>query len=72
MPLTAGEKIKVILGRRNMTIAQLAAAVSTTRQNLTNKLSRDNLNEKELKDIANALSCDFDASFTMRDTGERI
>lgn len=72
MPLTAGEKIKVILGRRNMTIVQLAAAIDTTRQNLTNKLSRDNFNEKELKAIANVLGCDFDAAFTMRDTGERI
>lgn len=72
MPLTMGEKIKIILNRRNMTVAQLAEKTQQSRQNLSNKLSRDNFTEKELYIIANALDCSFEAVFTMNDTGEKI
>ena len=72
MPLTTGEKIKIILNRRNMTLAQLAEKTDQSRQNMSNKMSRDNFAEKELYDIAKALGCTFEASFTMIDTGEQI
>ena len=42
MPITIGEKIKIILGRRNMTLAQLAELTGQSRQNMSNKMSRDN------------------------------
>ena len=67
-----GEKIKIVLGRRNMTLAQLAEATGQSRQNMSNKMSRDNFSEKELYTIAKALNCTFSASFTMNDTGEEI
>ncbi len=72
MPLTMGEKIKIILGRRNMTLAQLATALGSSRQNLSNKMSRDNFSEKELYEIASALGCTFHAGFTINETGEEI
>ncbi len=72
MPLTMGEKIKIILSRRNMTLAQLAEALGQSRQNLSNKMSRDNFSEKELYEIASVLRCTYKASFTMEDTGEEI
>lgn len=72
MPLTMGEKIKVILNRRNMTLSQLAEKIGQSRQNLSNKMSRDNFSEKELYDIAKALDCSFEANFIMNDTGEKI
>ncbi len=72
MPLTMGEKIKVILNRRNMTLAQLSEKLGQSRQNLSNKMSRDNFTEKELHTIAEALDCSYKASFTMNDTGEEI
>lgn len=72
MPLSMGEKIKIVLGRRNMTLAQLAEATGQSRQNMSNKMSRDNFSEKELYIIAEALNCTFSASFTMNDTGEEI
>jgi len=70
MPLTMGEKIKIILNRRGMTLAQLAETLGQSRQNLSNKMSRDNFSEKELYEIAQALGCTYRASFTMSDTGE--
>ncbi len=72
MPLTMGEKIKVMLKRRNMTVAQLAEKTGQSRQNMSNKLTRDNFTEKELYIIATALDCTFEAGFVMNDTGEKV
>ena len=72
MTLSMGEKIKVVLGRRNMTLGELAEKTGQSRQNLSNKVSRDNFTEKDLRSIAEALNCTYAASFTMNDTGEVI
>ncbi len=72
MPLTMGEKIKVILNRRNMTLSQLAEETGQSRQNMSNKMSRDNFTEKELYEIAKALGCTYHAGFIMNDTGEEV
>lgn len=72
MAISMGEKIKIILKRRNMTLGELAEKTSQSRQNLSNKMSRDNFNEKELAIIATALGCTYHAGFTMNDTGEEI
>jgi transcriptional regulator with XRE-family HTH domain len=66
------EKIKIVLGRRNMTIAELAEKLGTSRQNLSNKLSRDNFSINELKAIAVAMNCEFEGSFLFKDTGDEI
>lgn len=72
MALTIGEKVKIVLGRRNMTVAQLAEKTGQTRQNLSNKLSRDNFSEKDIKEIAAALGCSYTFELIMDDTGEHI
>ena len=72
MPLTASEKIKVILKRRKMTLGDLADKLEQSRQNLSNKMSRDNFSERDLAQIAEALGCSFDTVFTLNDTGEVI
>lgn len=72
MALTMGEKIKVILNRRNMTLAKLAEKTGQSRQNMSNKMSRDNFTEKDLYEIADALNCSYKATFTMKDTGEEV
>lgn len=66
------EKIKIVLLKRKLTITNLAEQLNTTRSNLSGKLSRDNFNEKELQQIAEALDCDFEANFVLRDTGEKV
>lgn len=72
MSLTIGEKIKVILSRRNMTLAELSEKTGQSRQNMSNKMSRDNFSEKEVCEIAKALDCTFETTFTMNDTGEKV
>ena len=70
MPLTMGEKIKILVDRRNITITELAKRLGTSRQNLTNKFARDNFSAQELMHIADVLDCEFIGQFKMKDTGE--
>jgi transcriptional regulator with XRE-family HTH domain len=72
MPLTIGEKIKIVLGRRGMTFSDLAEKTGQSPQNISNKMARDNFAEKEIKDIAHVLNCTFGTSFKMNDTGEEV
>lgn len=72
MPLSMGEKIKIILKRRNLTITELANELNTSRQNLTNKFSRNNFSEKEILKIASILNCTFEGKLILNDTGEEI
>lgn len=72
MMISFGEKIKIILKRKNMTIGELAEKTGQTRQNLSNKFSRDNFSEKEIREFAEILDCEFGFYFIMNDTEERI
>ena len=72
MGLTMSEKIKVVLKRRGMTMGELADKTGQTRQNLSNKMTRDNFPEKELRQIAEALDCELESYLVMKDTGERV
>lgn len=65
-------KIRVLLLEKKMTIKELAERIGTNGNNLSNKLSRDNFSEKELREIAEALDCDYEAAFVMRDTGKKV
>ena len=70
MALTFGEKVKIILKRRSITITELAEQLGTSRQNLTNKFSRDNFQEKEMIEITEKLNCTYTGNIQMNDTGE--
>ena len=72
MGLSTSEKIKIILKRRGMTMGDLAEKTGQTRQNLSNKMSRDNFPEKEIREIAAALDCEYETFFVMRDTGDKV
>lgn len=68
MNLTFGEQVKIILGRRGMTIKDLAELVEKhtgkpmSRQNMTQKLGRDNFQEQDMRLIAEILECQFTLS----------
>ena len=66
------EKIKIVLLKRKKSIKDLTDIIGGTPQNISGKLKRDNFSEKELREIADALDCDFEADFVLRDTGERV
>lgn len=63
--LTFGEQVKIILSRRGMTIKELAEQIEKytgkkmSRQNLTQRLGRDNFQEQDMRMIAEILECPF-------------
>lgn len=70
--MAMAEKVRILLVKRKITVTDLAKRLGMSQSNLSNKLSRDNFNEKELQEIAEALNCDLDMGFTLRDTGEQV
>lgn len=68
--LTASEKIKIIIKRKNMTMGDLADSLGISRQNLSNKMSRDNFSEKDLREIAAALGAEVTVKFKFPDGTE--
>lgn len=72
MELTAKDKVKIMLDRRKMTLTQLAAAMGQSRQNMSNKMNRNNFTEQDLHQISIALNCTFVPVFKMNDTGEEL
>ncbi len=72
LAMSMTEKIKIMLVKRKMSTVDLAKVLECSPTNIYNKLKRDNFSEKELKQIADILNCDFKGSFIMRDTGEEI
>lgn len=63
--LTFGEQVKIILSRKGMTIKELAEQIEKytgkpmSRQNMTQKLGRDNFQEQDMRLIAKILGCQF-------------
>lgn len=68
LDLTFGEQVKIILSRRGMTIKELAETIEErtgkkmSRQNLTQRLGRDNFQEQDMRMIAEILECPFTLS----------
>lgn len=71
MNLTMGEKIRILLKRKNVTLVELSNRLGTTNQNLANKLKRDNFSVKELDEIAEALDCTFEGYF-FENNGDKL
>ena len=67
MDLTTSEQIRMILMRKKITIGTLADMLGQSRQNFSNKLSRDNFSVAELKEIARALEIGYESKFILPD-----
>lgn len=67
MTLTFGEKIKVVLGRKDMSISDLAEKLGQSRQNLNVKIKKDNFTEQDMRKIAEVLDVKFEGFFFMGD-----
>lgn len=70
MELSFGEQIKIILNRKNMTIQDLATLYESqtgtkmTRQNLSQRLKRDNFPEQDMRELAALLGYQVSVSLT--------
>ena len=66
--LTFGEQVKIVLSRKDMTIKELAEEIEArtgkkmSRQNLTQRLGRDNFQEQDMRMIADIHGCPFQLS----------
>ena len=66
-------KVKMLLAAKGMTVTELAKSLEpkVTPQNLSIKLKRDNLTEKDLRAIAKACGATFEGVFVL-DDGTKI
>ena len=71
--ITIGEKIKVVLEYRHMTVQELSLVMGYNSPSaLYNRFKRDNFSESDLKEICRILNCSYDVVITMNDTGKEI
>jgi transcriptional regulator with XRE-family HTH domain len=71
MNLTLNEKIKIVIKRKGLSAAELAAKLGCSRQNLFMKFKRNSWTEDDLKRIAEVIGCDVEIVFIDRVSGER-
>ena len=67
MDMTVAEKVRLIMKRINMSMGDMAQATGQTRQNLSNKMNRENFSEKEIRSMAEAMGCSVEIKFTLPD-----
>lgn len=73
LDLTFGEQVKIVLSRKGMTIKELAEIIESktgkkmSRQNLTQRLGRDNFQEQDMRMIAEILECPFQLNILNED-----
>jgi transcriptional regulator with XRE-family HTH domain len=63
MDMTAGEKIKTIMQRQKVSMGEMADGTNQSRQNLSNKMKRDDFSESELRKMAAVLGCTVEVVF---------
>lgn len=63
MSMTAGEKIKTIMTRQKVSMGEMAEQTGQSRQNLSNKMKRDDFSESEIKKMAAVLGCTAEIVF---------
>ena len=74
--LTFGEQLKIVLGRKRMTIKELAEIIEEktgkkmSRQNLTQRIGRDNFQEQDMRMIAGILGVPFTLTILSVDSEE--
>lgn len=61
-----------LVKRNNMSISDLAERTGQTRQNLSNKIQRNEWKQSELEKIADALGAHLEIKFIDNETGEPI
>lgn len=71
MELSTAEKIRIILKRQGMTVTQLAELTGQSRQNLSQKLERNNFGEDELRLYAEKMGVKFECYFIF-ENGDKL
>lgn len=67
MALSTSEQIRLITRRAGLSLSDIATATGQSRQNLANKLRRDNFTVKDLQAIAAAAGLDLSVQWLDKD-----
>lgn len=71
--MTIGQKIKVVLEYRQMTVQELSIKMGYNSPSaLYNRFKRDNFSESDLKEICKMLDCSYDVIIRMNDNGKEV
>ena len=71
--ITIGEKIKVILEYRHMTVQELSIKMGYNSPSaLYNRFKRDNFSESDLQEMCKILNCSYDVIIKMNDNGKEV
>lgn len=65
------EEIKILLIKTGKTVTEVAEALGTSSQNLSNKMRRDDFKVSELEEIAKICGAKFECNFLLED-GSKI
>lgn len=65
-----GRKVKILLMDKHLQQKQLAEKLGTGKNNLNNKLVKDNFTEKDMQSIADALNCELVIKLIDKETGQ--
>lgn len=67
MELSVADKIRSLLRNKNVPIIELGHRLGKSKQNMSNKLKRDNYSINELKEIAEVMDCTLEVYFVDED-----
>ena len=67
MYMSAGEKLRAIMGRQKMSMGEMAEKTGQSRQNFSNKMKRDDFSEKEIQKMADVLGLSINIQFIDKD-----
>lgn len=69
--MTISEQIRMLCGRLNISVAELARRTGKSPQNFNSKLKRESFTIEELESIAEATGTKFERNFVF-DNGEKV
>lgn len=69
---TASEKLRIALIKQNVKVSEMAARLESSVSNISVKLKKNNLSERDLRAMADILGYDVDITLISRETGDRI
>ena len=61
--MNTAEKIRILMGRKNISMGEMAEKTGQSRQNFSNKIKRANFSESEIMQMAAVLGCTVDIQF---------
>lgn len=72
MIMNISEMIKILCVKRSVSVAQLSVKLGNTKQNLFNKLYRNDMKLSDVEKVAGALNADVELHFVDRDSKELL